>query len=756
LKTQRFRRLAILSVALILLLGMPWVAQAAPPPQGPPPPGPSSHTLVNQLEQETDGTARIAYHSETGQVRFIGVSPDRPISQPAILEAGASPEEAAWGFLSTYGMLFGLKDPYGELTLMKERTAEGDGAFVRFQQTYQGIPIVAGELIVAVGADRAIVSASGEILPRLDLNTNPTISSEIARQTALETVVKAYGLSIAELTAATPELWIFNPALLGGPGPRLSRLVWRTEVVSVGQAPVRELVLVDAQRGGVLLNFNQFATTRYRRTYTANNGTLLPGTLVCDESNPNCSGGDAQAVAAHRYAGDTYNYYWNMYGRDSINNAGMTLVSTVHYGLKYDNAGWTGTQMVYGDAYGFPLADDVVAHELTHGVTQYESNLFYYYQSGAINESFSDVWGELVDLTNGAGNDSASVRWLMGEDVSGLGAIRSMKNPPTFYDPDRMTSVYYSTGPDDNGGVHTNSGVNNKAAYLLTDGGTFNGRTVTGLGTTKVAKIYYRAQTNLLTSGADYADLHSVLYQACLSLVGTSGITNGDCQEVRDATNAVEMNQQPVADYNTDTPLCPSGRAAINLFFDNLESGAGNWAFGALAGTNRWGYDSPYGPFAHSGVHFLYADDFPATSTDSYVAMKSSVTLPAGAYLHFAHAYGFEGPHYDGGVLEYTINNGASWNDAGSLFTYNGYDGSISSSWGNPLGGRSAFLDDSHGYISSRLNLASLVGKSVRFRWRMGLDTSYYDWGWWLDDVRIYTCVTLSNKMFLPLILRNY
>ena len=121
--------------------------------------------------------------------------------------------------------------------------------------------------------------------------------------------------------------------------------------------------------------------------------------------------------------------------------------------------------MVYGDVHGYPLADDVVAHELTHGVTQYTSNLFYYYQSGAINESLSDVFGEFVDQTNGRGNDIPSVRWLMGEDVARLGAIRNMQNPPAFGDPDRMTSAFYYRGADDNGGVHTNSGVNNKAAY---------------------------------------------------------------------------------------------------------------------------------------------------------------------------------------------------------------------------------------------------------------------------------------------------
>jgi len=184
--------------------------------------------------------------------------------------------------------------------------------------------------------------------------------------------------------------------------------------------------------------------------------------------------------------------------------------------------------MVYGDANGYALADDVVAHELTHGVTAYESGLVYYYQAGAINESLSDVWGEFVDQTNGAGTDTLAVKWQIGEDITGLGAFRNMADPTIFGDPDRIGSTNYDCDEsynNDNGGVHTNSGVNNKAAYLMVDGGTFNTYTVTALGITKVAKIYYEAQTNLLLSASDYNDLYNALQQACTNLVGTSGIT---------------------------------------------------------------------------------------------------------------------------------------------------------------------------------------------------------------------------------------
>ena len=724
--------LVIIGVAMLVWLGSAQPAVA----QGPTPPGtpPQSGALLSECLGS--GEATSSYHAQTGKLRFVGTAPGKPLARSAALPQSASPESAARAYLSMCGSLFGLRDQSSELTVERQRKSDRGRSMVRFHQTHQGIPVVGGELIVNLDSAKNIVSVSGEILPTISVKTAPAVNAATAQRNALQAVAKKYQLSADALTAIQPKLWIYNPTLIR-PGGGFTTLVWRMEVTPKNLGPIRELVLIDAQRGSVALSINQMDTARNRETYTANNGTSLPGILVCNESNPTCTGGDSHAVAAHTYAGDTYDFYFNYHGRDSINNVGMTLRSTVHYGSNYQNAFWNGSQMVYGDGYGFALADDVVAHELTHGVTDYESNLFYYYQSGAINESFSDVWGEFVDLTNGRGNDDPSVRWLLGEDISDLGAIRNMQNPPAFSDPDKMTSTYYYTSSGDNGGVHTNSGVNNKAVYLMTDGGTFNGQTITGLGITKVAKIYYEVQTNLLTSGSDYADLYDALYQGCTNLIGTSGITSNDCQQVRNATIAVEMNQQPVAGYNPDAPVCASGQTPANLFFDNVESGSGNWTFGALSGTSRWGRVSGY---AHSGTYSLYGDDYPAAVSDSYAAMNTSVTLPANAYLHFAHAYGFQDPNYDGGVLEYSTNGGTSWSDAGSLFDYNGYKGTLSSSFGNPLGGRSAFIGDSHGYYSSRLNLNPLVGQSVRFRWGMGTDISGYDLGWLVDDVRVYTC----------------
>ncbi|MBK9924361.1 MAG: M4 family metallopeptidase [Anaerolineales bacterium] len=297
-------------------------------------------------------------------------------------------------------------------------------------------------------------------------------------------------------------------------------------------------------------DFNLANGSKHIETYIANNTSSLPGTFLCDQTQPNCTNGsNPHGDGAHKYAIGSHTFYAANFNRDSIDNNGMTIISTVQYcepgfACPFGNAYWYGTQMVYGSAYGFALADDIVAHELTHGVTERESNLFYYYQSGAINESLSDVFGEYYDQTNGQGTDTAGVKWQIGEDVTGLGAFRSMSNPPAFGDPDKMSSANYYISDGDGGGVHTNSGVNNKAVYLMVDGGSFNGKTVTALGWEKVGAIYYEAQTNLLTSASDYSDLYLVLQQACSNLIGQHEITTGNCTQVKTALDAVEMNKR--------------------------------------------------------------------------------------------------------------------------------------------------------------------------------------------------------------------
>ncbi|MHC4498272.1 MAG: M4 family metallopeptidase, partial [Planctomycetota bacterium] len=638
---------------------------------------------------------------------------------------------------------------------MRSKTAAGGRSFVRFQQHYSDVPILGGELIVQTDSFNNILSANGEILPEIRANTTPSVSPAEAQGKALTLVLKYYSQEYAiesgSLKASKPELWIYNPILLGM-NRDSTHLVWRMEVSSTELLPIRELVLIDAHLGNMVLHFNQIDTARNRLVYDHNNDWMKP--LPSDPADLRRSeGGGPSGITdvdnAYDYAGDTYDFYLNYHGRDSIDNAGMDLVSTTRFcpnfiSCPFVNAFWSGSQMVYGE--GFASADDVVGHEMTHGVTTNESGLFYYMQSGAINEALSDIWGEFIDLTNGKGTDTAGVRWELGEDLP-IGAIRNMEDPTLFGDPDRIGSPNYFCGSDDNGGVHYNSGVANKTAYLLTDGDTFNGYVVTGLGIDKVADLFYEVQTNLLVSGSDYQDLYDALLQAAVNL----GFSAADRQQVQNAVNATEMNQQPSSCPNPEAPIVENG-SPVDLFFDDLENlGSGNWTHEAIVGVDQWYYPQPALPpgsrYTTSGQYNFWGYDQWDVS-DIYIAMTFDVSLPAGSppYMHFKHAYEFEtgAEDYDGGVVEYSIDGGSNWNDAGPLFINNGYNGTLSSNYLNPLGGRQAFVNLSNGYISSRLDLSSLAGQDVRFRFRIGTDESGDFSGWFIDDIRIYTKATSS------------
>jgi hypothetical protein len=205
----------------------------------------------------------------------------------------------------------------------------------------------------------------------------------------------------------------------------------------------------------------------------------LPGTKVRGEGDP--ATGDEAADEAYDGLGATWQLYATAYGRDSLDDKGLPLLATVHYGQNYDNAFWDGTQMVFGDGDGqvfnrFTLAVDVIGHELTHGVTELTAGLTYQGQPGALNESVSDVFGSLV-RQQVLGQSADQADWLIGAglftpQVKGV-ALRSMKAPGTAYDdpqlgkdPQPATMAGYVETTDDNGGVHINSGIPNHAFYL--------------------------------------------------------------------------------------------------------------------------------------------------------------------------------------------------------------------------------------------------------------------------------------------------
>lgn len=291
-----------------------------------------------------------------------------------------------------------------------------------------------------------------------------------------------------------------------------------------------------------LLPNSAVAGTKRRTIFDAKHQEDLPGTLVRGETAKPTK--DRSVNEAYDFSGATYDFYEQVLGRNSIDDRGLRLDSTVHYGEKYDNAFWNGQQMVYGDGDGklfrrFTKCIDVVGHELTHGVTQYEAGLNYRGQSGALNESMSDVFGSLVRQW-AAKQTAAKADWLIGKGlftakIKGK-ALRSMKEPGTAYDdptigkdpqPAHMKDLY--TGSSDNGGVHINSGIPNKAFYLVAVA-------LGGYAWEKAGKIWYRTLCDRLRPTSDF----KAARQATISVAGQLyGTGSAEESAVKDAWSQV-------------------------------------------------------------------------------------------------------------------------------------------------------------------------------------------------------------------------
>lgn len=276
--------------------------------------------------------------------------------------------------------------------------------------------------------------------------------------------------------------------------------------------------------------------TKQRKVYDAKQGSQLPGTLARSEGDP--ASNDSAINEAYDGSGATYDLYSNIYGRNSIDDNGLLLSSTVHYQKGYDNAFWDGTQMVYGDGdedlppeqrlfNRFTIALDIIGHELTHGVTQHEANLVYWDQSGALNESMSDVFGSLVKqyLRN---QTAAEADWIIGEglftaNVNGVG-IRSMKAPGTAYDdpllgkdPQPAHMQNYVNTAEDNGGVHINSGIPNHAFYVACI-------EMGGYAWDKMGRIWYKTLTEKLESRSNFQNAADLTHAAAGEMFGIGSL----------------------------------------------------------------------------------------------------------------------------------------------------------------------------------------------------------------------------------------
>lgn len=476
---------------------------------------------IDAFAAQTGATPSI--DKATGSISFLRFPAAKPLAV-----SGSGAREKSLTFISENSGLFGISSVNDLFTFSKLEKDNIDLEHVTLQQTYKGVPVYDGLMKFHYTKDGRLASVNGNLISGIKLNVNPAISGDEAGQTAISIVEgQQSSPSAMPLKAISNKLVVFQKGLVQGyPGQK--HLVYEIEVGN-GEN-IREFVFVDAHTRTVVEQFTGIHTIK-RELYQP---TYLPGNLVWKE-------GDAFPGMLNTWqqselvsAGNIYNLMKNAFGRVSYNGTDATMITTHNNpSIRCPNANWNGVSANYCDA---TASDDVVAHEWGHAYTQFTSDLVYSFQSGALNESYSDIWGETVDQLNGyldTGENSAprtsacgsSNRWMIGEAATAFGgAIRDMYNPTCRNHPGKVTDLEYHCSLFDGGGVHINSGINNHAYALLVDGGTYNGQTINGIGLIKAAHIFWRSQSSYLTQTSDFYTQADALEAAAndLLMAGTN------------------------------------------------------------------------------------------------------------------------------------------------------------------------------------------------------------------------------------------
>lgn len=362
------------------------------------------------------------------------------------------------------------------------------------------------------------------------------------------------------------------PFVLGSAATRYSG----TQSIETTLAPSTKYILHDTTRGGGV------------RTYNMKKGQTLSAGVDFEDNDNNWTAAEFDNVAfdnaaldAHLGVENTYDYFFTTFGRNSYNGLGTLLKSYVHYGNAYENAGWTGSEMIYGDGASTfkPLtAYDVTAHELGHGVCSSSAALIYSRESGALNEGFSDIWGAAAEYKYAPTKQT----WLIGEEITKVSPfyLRSMSNPKVGLSPqpDTYRGINWkaatieegcavpNSNTNDNCGVHYNSGVLNHWFYILSVGKTGtndlgNSYSVTGITIEKAEKIAYRLETNYLTPSSDYTIAKNFGIQAAKDLYG---VGSAEAIATQDAFYAVGLGRKYLAIPDTTLPTVPTNLAATN------------------------------------------------------------------------------------------------------------------------------------------------------------------------------------------------
>jgi Zn-dependent metalloprotease len=357
------------------------------------------------------------------------------------------------------------------------------------------------------------------------------------------------------------------------------------------QMTLASSIQIRAQRAaisgvtGFVEGDDAYTTVKERLVYDAEFGSIIPGILVRGEGDPPVD--DVAVNEAYDGAGATYDLFKEEYGRNSIDDRGMVLESTVHYRVGYDNAFWNGRQMIYGDGdedlpedqrlfNRFTIAPDVIAHELTHGVTQFEAGLLYRDQPGALNESISDVFGALCNQ-HMHGEMAEESDWLIGKglftsNVNGR-AVRSLKEPGTAYNdpvlgkdiqPGHMND--YVQTIEDSGGVHINSGIPNHAFYIVS-------MELGGYAWEKAGRIWYVTLRDKLLGDSDFQDAARLTYETAGELYGAKSLEQ---QAVRNGWAEVGI----LIDDGKGNGGNPGGTGESGCFQSLKSSSAFRWLWG--------------------------------------------------------------------------------------------------------------------------------------------------------------------------------
>ena len=473
-----------------------------------------------------------------------GVAPPSAEDMARLTQAATEPMTISYSpvtqrpsFMRRHARVFGVDSSGRGLELVESRADRLGVRHVLVRQQVDNVPVYNAMYAVHIDPRRScVVAVTSSLVPDIRVNTTtPKISADSAR-----VVARAYLISGQ---ASAPRLMVYHRR----DQRSRARLAWIVEVSGFAvrdttpavadTIPARRDVVVDATAAKPLDIIDRLYEARNRRVHNAAGTTTLPGTLARSEGQGPVP--DPDVNSAYQFLGSTYDYFSATHGRDSYDNAGAVLLATVNYDVNYQNAFWNGTQMVFGDGFA---VEDVTAHELTHAVTERTANLEYVWQSGALNESFSDIFGAMVDRAD----------WLMGEDLP-IGAIRDLQNPGAFGQPDNMSGWVATCA--DNQGVHTNSGIFNKAFANV----------ATAIGKNEAERIFYRTLTTpgYLSPQATMEDARGAAIQSAVDLFG-SGSAQVNATTSGLAAVGLDGVRQPPANSCPTFPL-PSDFSTVAL-----------------------------------------------------------------------------------------------------------------------------------------------------------------------------------------------